>query len=52
MDRIRKIEIFVRTVDAGSFAKAAASLDLAPSAVSRAIADLEKQLGVAGIQPE
>lgn len=46
MDRIRKIEIFVRTADSGSFAKAALSLDLTPPAVSHAIAKLEKQLGV------
>lgn len=47
MDRIRRIELLVRAVDAGSFAKAAQSLDLTPSAVSHAITELEKQLGVA-----
>ncbi|MFN0314033.1 MAG: LysR family transcriptional regulator, partial [Burkholderiales bacterium] len=46
MDRIRRIELFVRAAEAGSFAKAARSLDLTPSAVSHAIADLEKSLGV------
>jgi DNA-binding transcriptional LysR family regulator len=46
MDRIRRIELLVRAADAGSFAKAARSLDLTPSAVSHAIADLEKGLGV------
>jgi DNA-binding transcriptional LysR family regulator len=47
MDRIRRLELFVRAVDTGSFAKAAASFEITPSAVSRAIAELEKQLGVA-----
>lgn len=46
MDRVRKIEIFVRTADCGSFARAALSLDLTPPAVSHAIAKLEKQLRV------
>lgn len=46
MDRIRRIELLVRAAEAGSFAKAARSLDLTPSAVSHAIADLEKGLGV------
>ena len=46
MDRIRRIELLVRAADAGSFAKAARSLDLTPSAVSHAITDLEKSLSV------
>lgn len=46
MDRIRRIELLVRAAEAGSFARAARSLDLTPSAVSHAIADLEKGLGV------
>jgi len=46
MDRIRRIELLVRAAEAGSFARAASSLDLTPSAVSHAIADLEKSLGV------
>jgi LysR family transcriptional regulator for bpeEF and oprC len=46
MDRVRKIEIFVRTADAGSFSKAALSLDLTPPAVSHAIAKLERELRV------
>ena len=44
MDRVRRIELLVRAADAGSFAKAARSLDLTPSAVSHAIAELEKEL--------
>jgi LysR family transcriptional regulator, regulator for bpeEF and oprC len=43
---MRRIESLVRAAEAGSFAKAARSLDLTPSAVSHAIADLEKGLGV------
>ncbi len=46
MDRIRRIELMVRAAEAGSFAKAARSLDLTPSAVSHAIAELEKGLGI------
>lgn len=46
MDRIRRIELFVRAAEAGGFARAATSLNLTPSAVSHAIADLEKNLGV------
>jgi len=46
MDRVRQIEMVVRAAVAGSFAKAAASLNLTPSAVSHAIADLEKALRV------
>ena len=46
MDRIRRIELMVRAAEAGSFARAARSLDLTPSAVSHAIADLEKGLGL------
>jgi len=46
MDRIRRFEMFVRTADAGSFVAAARSMDLTPSAVSRAVGELEKVLGV------
>ena len=46
MDRLRQIELLVRAAEAGSFAKAARSLDLTPSAVSHAISELEKGLGV------
>jgi LysR family transcriptional regulator, regulator for bpeEF and oprC len=44
MDRVRQIDMVVRAANAGSFAKAAASLNLTPSAVSHAVADLEKDL--------
>jgi DNA-binding transcriptional LysR family regulator len=46
MDRVRRIELLVRAADTGSFAKAARSLDLTPSAVSHAITELEKELRV------
>ncbi len=44
MDRMRQIELLVRAAEAGSFAKAARSLQVDPSAVSHAIAELEKEL--------
>ena len=46
MDRLRRLELFVRATEAGSFAKAAESLDLTPSAVSHSIAELERDLRV------
>lgn len=46
MDRMRRIELLVRAAEAGSFAKAARFLQLDPSAVSHAIAELERELGV------
>src|SRR5438309_3389170 len=46
MDRVRRIELLVRAAEAGSFAKAARLLRLDPSAVSHAIAELEKELRV------
>lgn len=44
MDRVRQIEMVVRAADTGSFARAAATLNVTPSAMSHAIAQLEKQL--------
>ena len=44
MDRVRRIELMVRSAEAGSFTKAARLLGLDPSAVSHAIAELEKEL--------
>jgi DNA-binding transcriptional LysR family regulator len=46
MDRVRRIETFMRAADAGSLAGAARALDLTPSAVSRAVSELEAALGV------
>ena len=45
MDRVRSLEMLVRAAEAGSFARAATGLRVTPSAVSRAIADLERHLG-------
>ncbi len=44
MDRMRQIELLVRAAEAGSFAKAARALQVDPSAVSHAVAELEKEL--------
>ncbi len=46
MDRLRAIEVFVEVVDQGSFAAAAAALDLSRNMASRHVADLEAYLGV------
>ena len=46
MDLVHRIEMLMRAADSGSFAKAAESLGVTPSAVSRAIAELEKKLRV------
>ena len=46
MDRLRRFEMVVRAADAGSFSKAARTLGVTPSAVSHAVADLEKELHV------
>lgn len=46
MDRLRRLEILVKVADAGSFAKAAQLLLVTPSAVSHAVAQLERELGV------
>ena len=41
-----ELKIFVAVVESGSFSRAAKQLDLAPSAVSRAVKKLEAKLGV------
>jgi len=46
MDRLRRIEMLVKVVDSGSFAKAAAHLLVTPSAVSHAMTQLEAELRV------
>ncbi len=43
---IRQISYFVRVADLGSFSKAAVSLNVAQSAISRQIRKLEEELGV------
>lgn len=45
MDKLRAMHFFCRTVEAGSFAAAAQSLDVVPSALSKVISALEKELG-------
>lgn len=46
MSRLQDLEVFVQVVRSGNFAKAAAELQLNPSAISRRINHLEKHLGV------
>ena len=46
MDQVRGIEILLSAAEAGSFARAAKLLQLDPSAVSHAIAQLERELKV------
>jgi LysR family transcriptional regulator for bpeEF and oprC len=45
MDKLRAIMFFCRAVEARSFAAAARSLDVVPSALSKTIAGLERELG-------
>lgn len=47
MDKLRTITYFLRVVEARSFAAAAQGVDLTPSALSRAVASLEHELGFA-----
>jgi DNA-binding transcriptional LysR family regulator len=46
MSRLQDLEVFVRVVNSGNFAKAAAELEIHPSAISRRISNLEDRLGV------
>jgi DNA-binding transcriptional LysR family regulator len=50
MDRFQAVRAFVRVVELGSFAKAAARLGMSTSAVSRQVADLEAHLSVRLLQ--
>lgn len=45
MDQIRALRTFARVAELGSFAGAARSLDIAPSAATRLVAELEQHLG-------
>ncbi len=45
MDRLATMETFVRVVEAGSFAAAAARLEMSPAMVSRHVQELEERLG-------
>ena len=49
-DRLNQLSLFVRTVETGSFSKAARELGLSQPSVSRAIAALEARLGVTLLQ--
>ncbi len=44
--KLRELDIFMTVISAGSMGKAAARLDMAQPAVSKAVADLERTLGV------
>jgi DNA-binding transcriptional LysR family regulator len=46
MIRLDDVQIFVQTVDAGSFSEAARQLNIAPGFASSAVQRLEKELGV------
>jgi len=46
MDRVEDIGVFVEVADRGSFTAAARRLNRSPTAVTRAVADLETRLGV------
>lgn len=46
MNRLRAMEVFVATCEAGSFAAAANRLEMSPQMVARYIADLEAHLQV------
>ena len=46
MEKLRSVEMVVRAADAGSFSKAARALGVTPSAVSHAVAALEKELRI------
>lgn len=50
MDRLQSMQIFARVVDMHSFSRAADSLSLPPSRVTRAVKELEKFLGVRLLQ--
>jgi DNA-binding transcriptional LysR family regulator len=45
-DRLQQLTLFVRTVESGSFSKAAREFGLSQPSVSRSIAALERRLGV------
>ncbi len=47
MDRLGRLRLFVAVADQASFAEAARTLGLSPTAASRAVAGLEAELGVA-----
>lgn len=46
MDRYEEMQTFIRIIDAGGISRASEQLNLAKSAVSRRLSDLEERLGV------
>ena len=46
MDKFQEIQTFQAVVEAGSFIKAADTLDMSKAAVSRYVSDMETRLGV------
>ncbi|VVD98445.1 LysR family transcriptional regulator [Pandoraea anhela] len=50
MNKLREIECFIAVVESGSFVKAAESLGISKTAVSRYVADLEARLGTRLLQ--
>lgn len=50
MDRFQAMQVFLRVVEAHSFSKAAESLAIPPSSVTRAVKELESYLGVQLLQ--
>ncbi len=50
MNKLREIESFIAVVESGSFVKAAATLGISKTAISRYVADLEARLGTRLLQ--
>lgn len=50
MDRLQSMRVFQQVVEEGGFSAAARKLDLAPTAVTRLVSDLETHLGVRLLQ--
>lgn len=47
MDRLEALRLFIAVADKASFAEAARALQVSPTSASRAVAELEEELGVA-----
>ena len=50
MNKLREIECFIAVVESGSFVKAAVTLGISKTAISRYVADLEARLGTRLLQ--
>ena len=46
MDRFQEMQVFVTVVEAGGFSVAAHRLNISPASATRAVAALEKRIGV------